>query len=275
LNRPADQHQALSAARLKDGLHTRLVGRDIHVYDRVISTNDVLWELAARGAEEGTVVFADEQTAGRGRLGRTWWSPPGVGIWMSVLLKSGSPGGAVPTMTLAGALAVADAVRAETGLDAMIRWPNDVLVAGRKVAGVIVEARAGRSHTDLVLGMGVDVNAAPEDLPPELAGRATSLSAAAGRPVDRLRLARRLLTELDRWEQLELEGETGAIRRRWRELSATLGGRTCVEERGRRYSGTVIDLDAELGLVLRLDRGGIRHFRGEHVGLVTDNVHGG
>ena len=264
---------ALSSDELRRGLQARLVGRKIHVHDRVVSTNDVAWELADRGAEGGTAVFAEEQTGGRGRLGRNWWSPRGVGIWMSVLLRppdlAGSEQeGTVPMTTIIGALAAADAIRAATRLPAMIRWPNDVLVDRRKVAGVLVEARQGETGRELVLGIGINVNARQSAMPEDIAQLATSLSETAGQDIDRLELARTLLQELDRWYQVKLDQDSEAINRRWRELSATLGQRIELEEDGRRYEGTVIDVDVRFGLALRLDQGNIRHFRGEHVTVI-------
>jgi len=259
---------ASAVKALKDGLATRIVGREIHARGLVASTNDVLWELADRGAEEGTVVFAEEQTAGRGRLGRSWWSPRGKGIWMSVLLRPPASDGTVPMTTIVGALATAEAVRSTTRLPAMIRWPNDILVEGKKAAGVLVEARTGRNGRELVLGIGVDVNAMQAEMPDDIADLAVSLSEAAGEPVDEPGLAKALLGELDRWYQVKLGGDIEAINRRWRELSATLDHRIVLEEHGRRYEGNVIDVDVRLGLALRLDRGGIRHFRGEHVSVV-------
>jgi BirA family biotin operon repressor/biotin-[acetyl-CoA-carboxylase] ligase len=257
-----------SFASLQQNLRTRLVGRHIHLCDRVASTNDVVWELADGGAGEGTVVIAEEQTSGRGRLGRTWWSPRGKGIWMSVLLRPPVREGSVPMTTIIGALATADAIRSVSGLSATIRWPNDILVGDRKVAGVLVEGRPVPQGRELVLGIGIDVNAAQDDLPDELADLATSLSEATGGEVDRVVLAEALLTALDRWYQVKLAQEFETINQRWRELSASLGRRIVLEEQGRRYEGEVIDVDVRLGLALRLDRGSIRHFRGEHVSVV-------
>jgi len=268
LSAPAPEPDTLSAAALRRGLRTRLVGRRIDVHERVTSTNDVAWELAGLGAEDGAVVVAEEQTGGRGRLGRTWWSPRGKGLWLSVLLRPPTRAGAVPMTTIVGALAAADAIRDVTRLRAMIRWPNDVLIDGRKVAGVLVEARQGARGRDLVLGIGLDVNVRRAEMPDDFADAATSLSEELGEPVSRTALARQVLRELDRWYQIKLDGDTEAINRRWRELSATLGRRIELKEQERRYRGEVIEVDVSLGLALRLDSGGIRHFRGEHVSRV-------
>jgi BirA family biotin operon repressor/biotin-[acetyl-CoA-carboxylase] ligase len=259
----------LDPAAIRKGLRSRLIGREVIVRQAVPSTNDIALELAEAGADEGLAVFAEEQTAGRGRLGRTWWSPRGGGLWLSILLRPRSDGG-VPIVTIVGALGVADAIRSETGLPAMIRWPNDVLVDGRKVSGVLVEARQRAGGPALVLGIGLDVGVARAAMPPELANVAVSLSDALGRPVDRVAMARSLLAALDRWYRIALDGDLAAINDRWRELSATLGETITLCEHARTYHGTVIDVDVRLGLALRLDRGAVRHFRGEHVSLVHD-----
>jgi BirA family transcriptional regulator, biotin operon repressor / biotin---[acetyl-CoA-carboxylase] ligase len=267
-----DTDPKLSAAELQSGLGTRIIGREIHVYDLVISTNDVAWELAGRGARDGTVVLAEEQTQGRGRLGRTWWSPRGRGIWMSVLLHPPTPEGAVPMVTIVGALATADAIRETTRLPAMIRWPNDIMIEGRKAAGILVESHRGPRGHEVVLGIGLDVDAAGAEMPEDIADLATSLSEALGERVDRVALARQLLTDLDRWYQVKLDRDIGRINQHWRELSATLGHRIVLEENGRRYEGEVADLDVVDGLALRLGRGNIRHFRGEHVSVIEHSV---
>ena len=183
----------LSVAAISQGIGTRIIGRRIHVFELVISTNDVVWELADRGAAEGTVVFAEGQTGGRGRLGRSWWSPRSKGIWMSVLLRPPRSGGSIPMTTIIGALATADAIRGETNLPAFIRWPNDVLVDGRKVAGVLVEARDGAAGRELVLGIGIDVNIDRAEIPGELAA-----VAAAAAPVVKDRLLDLHLDQLAR-----------------------------------------------------------------------------
>ncbi len=256
--------------KLRRGLRTHIVGREIHCHDLVTSTNDVAWELAKAGADEGTVVFAEEQAHGRGRLGRNWWSSRGKGILMSVVLRPLKHDSIVPVTTIIGALAAADAIRAAAQLPAMIRWPNDILIGDRKVGGILVEAQAGRR--ELVLGIGIDVaawtGADRASMPTDVAEAATSLSDAAGEDLDRLALTRALLRKLDRWYQVKLDGDFDSINQRWRELSATLGQRLKLEEHGRIYEGTVIDIDVRFGLALRLERGAIRQFRGEHVSVI-------
>ena len=261
----------LDADDLRRGLHTRVVGRRVRVFQRVTSTNDVIGDLARQGEPEGTVVLAETQTEGRGRRGRGWWSPPGKGVWMSVLLSPPVRRGSVPVTTIIGGLAVSDAIRASTGLPALIRWPNDVVIGGRKVAGVLVEAHQRPGGRDLLLGIGIDVNAGQDELPPEIADIATSLSEAAGEPIDRVELVRTLLGELDRWYRIKLDRDIDTINEQWRERSATLGRRIVLEEHGRLFEGTVADVDVRFGIALRMSRGNIRHFRGEHISLIESD----
>jgi len=156
--------------------------REIAWHAEIGSTNDTALMLAERGAPEGTVVGADLQTAGRGRRGRSWASPPGAGLYVSVVLRPDAR--TVPLVTIAAGVAVADAIGEAIGLAAVLKWPNDVYLGGRKVAGILAEA--GSSHAGvhhIVLGVGVNVGRA--SYPPEVAARATSLEHEVGRPVDR------------------------------------------------------------------------------------------
>ena len=249
-------------------LRTRIVGRAVHFLDSVPSTNDAAWDRVKAGDDEGTVIFAEEQTRGRGRLGRTWWSPRGKGLWMSILLRPPHREGAVPATTIIAALAVAEAIRSETRLRALIRWPNDILIDDKKVGGILVEARAGRR--EVVLGIGIDVEsqATGPRIPKEVAAIATSLADAAGDDIDRAHFARTVLRKLDRWYRVQLNRDFDAINQKWKELSATMGRQIALEEDGHTYEGTVIDVDVRFGLALRLRRGSIRQFRGEHVTIL-------
>ena len=261
----------LSSEILRKNLRTRIIGRELFVFPLVTSTNDVIWEFADRGMPEGTVVFAEEQTSGRGRMGRNWWSARGKGIWMSALLhppKRKNAFGTISATTIVGAIATAEAISAVTKLKALIRWPNDIFMHDKKLGGVLVEERVRAGAREVVLGIGINANAATDDMPAEIRKLATSLSAETGGAVDRAALARALLRALDRWYLAKLDGDYESINARWQELSSTLGRRIVIEERGRRYEGTVIDHDIRHGLALRLNSGPIRHFRSEHVSVI-------
>jgi BirA family biotin operon repressor/biotin-[acetyl-CoA-carboxylase] ligase len=186
------------------------------------STQRVARDLARAGAAEGTTVVAEAQTAGRGRLGRTWHSPPGVNVYVSVVLRPPVAPALVPQLALVAGLAVADAVAA-TGLEPAIKWPNDVLVGGRKVAGVLTEMEAEVERVGhAVVGIGVNVNGTA--FPPDLREKATSLRIAAGRPVDRAAFTGRLLAALESRYATWLAGGFAALRDGW-ERRASLTGR--------------------------------------------------
>jgi BirA family biotin operon repressor/biotin-[acetyl-CoA-carboxylase] ligase len=208
-------------------LAASVVGGRIHYLVSVDSTNAVLRKLAEEGEQEGAVVVADEQTAGRGRSGRSWHSPAGAGLWLSVLLKPGRAAREVTPLSMVTAISVATVLRRDFGVDARVKWPNDVWVGRLKLAGILLESLQGVSGEveRLIVGIGLNVNLDVEALPAEVAERATSMSAALGRPVPRLEVLRSVLDGLDEdWRTFESAGFAG-FRERWRELSATLGKR--------------------------------------------------
>lgn len=202
-------------------------GRCIHWVQSAGSTNDVAADLAEAGAEEGTTVVADMQTAGRGRHGRVWFSPPGAGLYVSIILRPGlsvTPDGhPASLLTLAAGVAIAEAVRAATGLPAEIKWPNDVLIGRRKLAGILAEATMhGTSLPSVVLGIGMNLQAAA--YPPDLRSRVTSIEAETGRPADRAFVLAEILAALNaRYGDLR-EGRFDAILTAWRRLATALPG---------------------------------------------------
>lgn len=212
--------------------HHRTKRLTIEVVHRttIDSTNRLAAELARGGAAEGTVVVAEQQTAGRGRLGRTWVSPARVNLYASLVLRPRIPPLEVPRLTLVAGLAVAEAIRATAALDATIKWPNDVLIDGRKVAGVLTELEAEAERVRFVIvGIGVNLNARRDDFPPELRRKATSLALASGAPVDRAAFAGRLLTELDRCYGRFLDGGFAALRHRYEELHGLAGHEVTID----------------------------------------------
>src|SRR5436190_2112670 len=178
--------------------HVKVVGRDVRVFKETTSTNDVIEKLARDGAKEGVAVFAETQTKGRGRLGRQWLSPAKKGLWFSVLLRPDLRPQAATQLMVAASTALARAIREEIGLPAEIKWPNDILVRGKKVAGILTELSAELDHIKyLILGIGVDVNLAAADFPPEVRKIATSLKIETGQSINRAQLAAAILHELD------------------------------------------------------------------------------
>ena len=229
------------------------------------STNADAAALADAGAAEGCVVVADQQTAGRGRLGRSWSSPAGSGIYVSVLFR---PEPTVARMlTIAAGVAVAEAIEQVAGISPVLKWPNDVYLgegpqSGRKVAGILAEAGVSRGQTWVVVGVGINV--LPASLPPELTSRATSLESELGRPVDRGELFATCLVRLAaRYDDLR-DRRGGDVVGAWRRrASATFGRRVEWDEEGAMKSGIVRNLDDEGGLIVEMDAGSARVVSGE------------
>ena len=248
-------------------LVTERIGHEILWVRKTESTNDLAWREADRGCRDGALVMAEEQVAGRGRLGRSWFCLPEKGILCSVVLRPDLAAEKAPLVTVCGALAVRDVAAALTGVPAVIRWPNDVLLEGRKVAGVLVESRpaAGEGGTTFVLGIGMNATLKPEEFPDEIRAEATSLELAARRRIDRLAAARALIESLDGWYLRLRGGRTQELADAWRTASAVIRRRVEVVTGGTTCRGTVEDLDPIEGLFIRPDRGAILRLRSEHV----------
>jgi BirA family biotin operon repressor/biotin-[acetyl-CoA-carboxylase] ligase len=219
------------------------------------STNDVLKERSRADAPEWSLVLADQQTAGRGRQGRAWHSPPG-NLYLSVLLRPSLRAERIPVLPLAAGLAVAEGV-AELGVEARVKWPNDVLAGGRKLAGVLAEAASGPGGLEaVVLGIGVNVGLSPEQMPEAVRQPATSVRAETGRHVDPVEVAARILPRLaDRYDELQRRGPL-AVLDAWRERSVAWWG--CAVElvwSGRPVEGVVRDVDERGGLIVELADG--------------------
>ncbi|MGQ9532743.1 MAG: biotin--[acetyl-CoA-carboxylase] ligase [Desulfotomaculales bacterium] len=241
---------------VRRGLHTTTLGRRIFYYHSLPSTNDRAKELARDNAPEGTVVVAEVQTRGRGRLGRQWFSPEGGGLWFSVILRPTLAPSDLPQITLLAAVAGARAVHRVTGLVPGIKWPNDLLLAGRKFAGILTELHAEADRVDhLVLGLGLNANIAPAAFPEELRAAATSLQAELGRPVDRVELFRALLQELEIWYRRWARTGFAPVRSEWYRWNVTLGRPVAVRTAGVEMVGWAEDLDEEGALLVRLTTG--------------------
>ncbi len=240
----------------------------VHHYPQVRSTNDVAALLAGRGAPHGTVVVADEQTAGRGRHGNRWFSPAGTGLYVSVLLRTVSS----PVLTLAAGVAVAEALGQAAGLDARLEWPNDVVVEAsgrrRKVAGILAEASTVGDRVDRIV-VGIGINLRDGAWPAELASRAGSVEGLSGRPVDPAALLVELLAALAmRCGEVE-SGRVAALLRRWEALAPSSRGATVEWSVGAvRHRGVTEGVDEQGALIVRVGARRERLSGGEvhHVG---------
>lgn len=208
---------------LEQGLKTKTMGQSIYFYEETDTTNNRARELALEGAPEGTLVVAEKQTAGRGRRGKVWESPLGTGIWMSLVLRPQIMPAEASVLTLLCGLATAEAIEAETGLSADIKWPNDILINGKKAVGILTEMDCEMSEVHFVIpGIGINVNTA--SFPPEIAEIATSLYLECGKTVSRRRLVHRVLERLEEhYETFLRTGSFAAMLEDYRKHCITLG----------------------------------------------------
>lgn len=241
-------------------LQTRVLGRVLHHYEAISSTNDHAMQLAREGAAHGEVVIADLQHAGRGRRGRSWFGPPGRSLYLSVIIRPRLPARRAPELTSLAAVAVAEAVR-ELGADATIKWPNDVEIDGRKLGGILSEVAAdSRQVRFAVVGVGLNLDLEAEDFPEEIRERATSLRIALGSAPPREAVAAAILGRLEPWlERHEAEG-FAPVRSRYRELSAILGQPVRLLEASSETTGVAEDIDEMGALCVRLEDGTIERY---------------
>ncbi len=195
--RTDDRESRVDKVTLRKSLGDRLIGHRLLYFLTLTSTNDHARELAEDGWPEGTVVLAEEQTAGKGRAGRSWHSPPGIGLYFSIVLRPAIPPEGIPLLTLMAAVGAARGLR-DNGFEGLIKWPNDLLLTGRKVGGILAESRIRpQGPPEVIVGLGLNVNHRDEDIPSELRGRAGSLRLQSGAPADRTAILTSLLIRLD------------------------------------------------------------------------------
>jgi BirA family biotin operon repressor/biotin-[acetyl-CoA-carboxylase] ligase len=275
---------------IKANLKTRRIGRSVLVYGRTASTNDIAAEYARNPDNDGLVVFAEEQTAGRGRTGATWVSRPGDSLLFSFVLIDCRIAGEL--VSLACAVAVAEAIGQIGGRHAAIKWPNDIILNDRKVAGILVESKRisrtspprdpcpvprATSHelratgheprATKVIGVGINCHQTKECFPEELQATATSLDMVGGTDCRRVTVARRVLTSLDHWLRTA-ERDKQQVIETWSRLSTQLGKRVTLSFNGKCFTGNCVGVDPENGLILQLDRGGIRMFDAAHAHII-------
>lgn len=249
--------EGLSVASIKKGLTTAFIGRRVIYYHSIGSTNDVAKELASQGAPEGTLVIADEQTAGKGRLGRRWLAPPGTSLLMSLLFR---PPFLTPyqaqRLTMICSLAVVEAIETVTGLAAAVKWPNDIVVQDRKAGGILTELGATGERLDYaVVGLGINVNLdlGVVEAMGELAATATSLSQELGREVSRLALLWRILENVERRYHRLKAGELSHDE--WASRLITLHHHVVVDTPQGMVEGWAEGVDADGALILRTNWG--------------------
>ena len=263
------EESELNLVRIKERLTTSFVGQALHHWEALPSTMDEAWRLALAGAPDGTVVLADEQTAGRGRLKRSWWAPPGSSLLLSLLLRPGWPARRAQRLTMVCSLAVCEAISVVAGVEAQVKWPNDVLIEGQKVCGILTELDlAGEQLGTAVVGIGINVNLDFEGAP-SLMSPATSLMLAAGRTVSRLDLLVTLLDGIERRYVATREGQS--YHHEWAERMATLGREVQVSGVTEAWQGVAMDVDADGALLVRAKDGTIQRVLAGDVTLRKEN----
>jgi BirA family transcriptional regulator, biotin operon repressor / biotin---[acetyl-CoA-carboxylase] ligase len=250
----------LDSDRIREGLNTGYIGSTILVYKSTSSTNDVAAEYSKNKSSNGLVVFAEEQTAGRGRASNKWLTGSSDSLLCSAVLTDCilKP----ELLSLTCAVAVAQTI----GNNAKIKWPNDIIVSGKKIAGILIESKTYKTHNACIIGTGINCHQKQTDFPPELQDVATSIDVETNSFTDRIRLAKMILESLE--HSLETAGKNpGKILDKWQALSIQLHHRVTVIYNRRKFAGSCIGIDPEKGLILQLDTGPIRFFDAAHTAV--------
>lgn len=250
-----DGPDLLLASEIERGLQCRYLGSPLICLPEIDSTNARARLLAEEAAAEGTVIIADRQSAGKGRLGRRWESPSAVNLYCSILLRPQIPVQQAPQLTFLSAVAVVETLNQLYQLPAKVKWPNDVLVGGKKIAGLLNEMNAETEQIHFViLGVGVNLNMTAEQFPQELNYPATSVLLATGEKVDRVEFIRAFLQRIDSYYAEFLENGFAPIRRRWEAHCDLMNVRVQIDQG---LQGTVVGLDTDGALRLQLDNGSV------------------
>lgn len=255
----------LDPDKIKANLKTRRIGRKILVFSSTSSTNDIAAEYAKNDANDGLVVFAEEQSAGRGRAGAKWHSNRAESILCSIVLANSGIGAEL--LCLACAVAVAEAIGDTGSAQAKIKWPNDIMLNGKKVGGILLKSRPGATAHTYIIGIGINCHQNKDSFPAELQSIATSIDMESQTACDRITLAKRLLTSVDHWLEVAIHASQKVIDQ-WRNLSVQLGHRITLSYDGRKFAGNCIGIDPDKGLILQLDTGGVRMFSAAHTRIL-------
>ncbi|HNX28115.1 MAG TPA: biotin--[acetyl-CoA-carboxylase] ligase [Syntrophomonadaceae bacterium] len=261
----------LSPEEVKPGLLTEVFGQDNYFYYRQTdSTNKRARALANDGYPEGTVIVAEEQTDGRGRRGRSWYSPSNQGIYMSIILRPAFPLRQISRLSLLAGVASAEALKDELGLQPSIKWPNDILINGRKITGILSEAVTDMDSIEyIVLGIGININNLPQEFPEDFRTPPTSVLAENGQPGSRVKLLRKLLLSLERQYNFLEDDNFTPILEKARRLSMTLGQKVYFDEGSEVISGEAIDLDDKGYLLVRDYKGTIHTVMSGEISLLS------
>ncbi len=245
---------------IKDVFKGAILGREIIFFESTSSTNDLAITIGRkRKNPEGIVVIADEQTCGKGRLGRSWISPPGVNLYFTVLLEPPVAPKEASILTLAAAVAVVSAIIGYTGLNAGIKWPNDIIINTKKAGGILMEMRSDKDIISLLaIGIGLNVNMSPDKLTKNIRPFATSLKIESGKHINRVELLKNILAELEKSYKILLNGNKRALINEWLRLNSTIGNFIKIQGPNGILSGFAEDINERGELILRLKSGEIK-----------------
>jgi BirA family transcriptional regulator, biotin operon repressor / biotin---[acetyl-CoA-carboxylase] ligase len=248
----------MTVNEIKLGLKTNILGKEIVYFDETTSTNDVAFDLALGDAIDGTLVIADSQTKGKGRLDRKWFSPKGTSILASLILRPNMPLSHSGNIIMITTISIVQAIRHITNLNAMIKWPNDVIVNDRKVSGILVESKIERNSAKFfVVGFGVNVNVPKDGFPEEILETATSLSIESKHEVSRIQLLQEILYQLE-LRYTKLTNDSTDFLQEWKSLSMTIGQRVKIERPNEIFFAGALDIDKNGALIIQLDSGEIQ-----------------
>jgi len=246
----------LTPLEIKPFLKTKWVGKKIHYFQTLDSTNSQAYQLALNGAEEGEVVVAESQERGKGRLGRHWFSPPFLNLYLSVILRPNISPHQASLITLMAAVATADAIRKFSGLLPLIKWPNDILLGGRKVAGLLNEIQSEMDQIHFViLGIGINLNMDEKMFSKEIESIATSLKIEMGQTISRKNFLQSLLQELENWYTIFTKQGSVMILEAWRDRAQLKGRQIKVTSFGEILIGVAVDVDSDGALILEMADG--------------------
>lgn len=243
---------AISATEILSGLNTSSFGKNVVYEETVSSTQQIAHKLAHEGAETGTVVTANEQVDGRGRMGRPWYSQKGKGIWTSLIVRPEIPPQQTPQLTLLAAVAVVKGVKKATGIDCEIKWPNDVLINGKKVVGILTELQAEADQVNcVIIGMGINVNTAAQQFPKELHEKATSLFIEKGEETDRAYVLQCILEQMEMLYDKYLQDGFEIIKLMWESYAVSIGKRVVAKTLKGKIEGLATGITEDGFLILQ------------------------
>lgn len=253
-----EQSNKLSENEIYLGLETEEIGRSVYFFESVTSTQKVAKEYAMNGAKHGTLIVADEQTEGRGRMVRKWYSPKGTGIWASFILRPDIQIQHAPQLTLLSAVAVVQAIKKVTHITPEIKWPNDILISGRKVCGILTELQAEEDRIQsVILGIGINVNQDENDFSAEIIKKATSLKIELGKTVNRSSLIQSLCYYIEQLLHLYISEGFTPIKSLWETYAVSIGKRISARTVKGTFDGVALGINNEGVLLLKQDNGEI------------------